>query len=109
MLAGARPYDVTEQPPAESRLIVLESAVAKPSATAARRGDDVLARRLRGDLDSIVITAMRKDPAERYGSVALLDDDLRRHMERRPVLGHWRAWRRSVGVILWSCSACWFW
>jgi len=107
LLAGARPYDVTDKSPAESRLIVVESEVASLSATAARRGDDVLARQLRGDLDSIVITAMRKDPTERYGSVALLDDDIRRHLERLPVVARGDSWtyraarfvrRRKLGV-----------
>ena len=106
MLAGARPYDVTGRSAAESTPIV-ESGVAKPSAAAARRGDDVLSRRLRGDLDSIVITAMRKAPAERYASVALLEDDVRRHLERRPVLARGDSWtyraarfvrRRKLGV-----------
>ena len=107
VLTGARPYDVTDKSPAESRMIVVDSEVAKPSATAARRGDGVLSRRLRGDLDSIVVTAMRKDPPERYGSVALLDDDVRRHMERLPVLARGDSWtyraarfvrRRKLGV-----------
>jgi eukaryotic-like serine/threonine-protein kinase len=107
LLAGARPYDVTGKSSAESCLIVVDTEVTKPSATAARRGDDVLCRRLRGDLDSIVITAMRKDPAERYGSVALLDDDIRRHLERLPVVARGDSWtyraarfvrRRKLGV-----------
>jgi non-specific serine/threonine protein kinase/serine/threonine-protein kinase len=107
VLAGARPYDLTGRTPAESRSIVLDSEVVKPSTTAARGGDDVLSRRLRGDLDSIVISAMRKDPAERYGSVALLDDDVRRHLERLPVLARGDSWtyraarfvrRRKLGV-----------
>jgi|SoiMethySBSTD1v2_1073268.scaffolds.fasta_scaffold79203_2 serine/threonine protein kinase/tetratricopeptide (TPR) repeat protein len=107
LLAGARPYDVTGKTPAESKLIVVDSEVARPSVTAARRGDDVLSRRLRGDLDSIVITAIRKDPAERYGSVALLDDDIRRHMEQLPVVARGDSWtyraarfvrRRKLGV-----------
>ena len=93
VLAGARPYDVTDKSPAESRRIVVDSEVARPSETAAGRGDAVLCRRLRGDLDSIVLTAMRKDLAERYGSVALLDDDIGRHMERLPVLARGDSWR----------------
>lgn len=100
LLTGARPYDVTDKSPAESRLIVVDAEVAKPSVTAARRGDDVLARRLRGDLDSIVITAIHKDPAERYGSVAPLDDDIRRHMDRLPVLARGDSWTyRTVRFV----------
>lgn len=40
---------------------------------------------LRGDLDTIIRMAMRKDPAQRYASVAQFSDDIRRHLEGRPV------------------------
>jgi serine/threonine-protein kinase len=42
-------------------------------------------RRLRGDLDNIVLKALRKEPQRRYASVDALADDLRRHREGRPV------------------------
>jgi tetratricopeptide (TPR) repeat protein len=44
-----------------------------------------LRRLLRGDLDTIVLTALRKEPARRYQTVALLMEDLRRHLDGRPV------------------------
>jgi serine/threonine protein kinase/tetratricopeptide (TPR) repeat protein len=47
---------------------------------------DRLGRQLRGDLDTIVMTALRKDPSRRYGSVELLAEDIRRHLAGRPVL-----------------------
>ncbi len=86
LLAGERPYDVTGKSPEEIRAIVTSAEAATPSAVAARRGDQATAARLRGDLDAIVLTAMRRDPAERYGSVGLLADDIRRHLTARPVL-----------------------
>jgi tetratricopeptide (TPR) repeat protein/tRNA A-37 threonylcarbamoyl transferase component Bud32 len=43
-------------------------------------------RRLSGDLDNIVLKAMRKAPAERYGSAAELSEDLARHLRAVPVL-----------------------
>ena len=64
---------LTVQPPDRPR-----AALAR---TAARRR-----RALSGDLDNIVLTALRKEPARRYGSVAQFADDLRRHVEGRPVL-----------------------
>ena len=85
LLAGERPYDVTGKTADEVRQIVANTEAAKPSAVAARRGEPWAAR-LRGDLDAIVLTAMRRDPAERYGSVALLAEDLRRHLTARPVI-----------------------
>ena len=39
-----------------------------------------LARAYRGDLDNILARALKRDPAERYPSVALLADDLRRYL-----------------------------
>ncbi len=53
----------------------------KPSTVAsqARR------RRLRGDLDTIVLKAMQPEPTRRYSSAAELAEDLRRHLARLPV------------------------
>ncbi|MDA8019369.1 MAG: serine/threonine-protein kinase [Thermoanaerobaculia bacterium] len=44
-----------------------------------------LRRRLRGDLDTIVMTALRKEPDARYPSVDRMLDDLRRHRANRPL------------------------
>ncbi len=43
-------------------------------------------RRLRGDLDSIVMMALRKEPTLRYASAAHLADDVRRHLDHQPVV-----------------------
>jgi non-specific serine/threonine protein kinase/serine/threonine-protein kinase len=52
-----------------------------------REGDpQTLHRRLRGDLDAIVLKALRKDPYDRYGSVDQLAEDIRRHLAGLPVL-----------------------
>ena len=107
LLAGERPYDLTGQSPAEIRDAVATTAIAKPSVVADRRGDASLARLLRGDLDAIVLTAMRYEPAERYASVALLDEDVRRYMQALPVTARGDSWtyrtsrfvrRRKLGV-----------
>ncbi|HUF35460.1 MAG TPA: tetratricopeptide repeat protein, partial [Gemmatimonadales bacterium] len=53
---------------------------------AARRTTaDRLRRRLRGDLDLIVLKALEKDPARRYQSANQLLDDIDRHLGGRPV------------------------
>ncbi|HTV96366.1 MAG TPA: serine/threonine-protein kinase [Steroidobacteraceae bacterium] len=55
--------------------------------SAARKSAPVsLGRRLRGDLDTIVLVALRIDPARRYGSVEQLAEDVRRHLSHRPLL-----------------------
>ena len=59
-----------------------------PEAIAEARGTSVerLHSRLRGDLDAIVMTALRKEPNRRYGSVQQLSDDIRRYLEGQPVV-----------------------
>lgn len=52
----------------------------RPSARSARFG-----KRLRGDLDTIVGTALQADPRLRYGSVEALAEDVRRHLEGLPI------------------------
>jgi serine/threonine-protein kinase len=85
--------------PAGSRFAVQEAIVnaapRRPSDAAAngdpeaaeRRGTtpDRLARRLRGDLDAILLKALEKDPAKRYSSAIELVEDVRRHLEGRPI------------------------
>ena len=44
-----------------------------------------LRRALRGDLDTILAKALKKNPDERYGSVAEFADDLRRHLDDLPI------------------------
>jgi eukaryotic-like serine/threonine-protein kinase len=44
-----------------------------------------LRRTLRGDLDTIVAKALKKDPSERYASVTALADDLRRWLRHEPI------------------------
>jgi eukaryotic-like serine/threonine-protein kinase len=47
---------------------------------------DRLRRRLQGDLDNIVLKAIRKEPERRYRSARELADDLERHLSGHPVL-----------------------
>lgn len=44
-----------------------------------------LRKRLRGDLDCIVLRALAKDPARRFGTVEALAEDIERHLEGRTV------------------------
>ncbi len=47
-----------------------------------------LRRRLAGDLDDILLMALRKEPERRYGSAAQLAEDIRRHQQGMPVLAY---------------------
>jgi serine/threonine protein kinase/tetratricopeptide (TPR) repeat protein len=84
LLTGARPHRIEQRAPlALERAICLDPTV---TPSAAIQGDRALARRVAGDLDNIVLRAMQKDPERRYASVEHLADDLRRHLEHRPVV-----------------------
>ena len=60
-----------------------------PGATAAATSraatPDKLQRLLRGDLDTIVAKALKKNPQERYASVTAFADDLNRYLTHEPV------------------------
>ena len=81
VLAGQRPFDLSDCSPAEMERIVTEQTPPPPSAIAPpnRR------RLLRGDLDTIVRKALRKEPERRYASAEQLADDVQRHLDGRPV------------------------
>jgi serine/threonine protein kinase/Tol biopolymer transport system component len=93
LLTGIRPYRLRNA----ASIGLLEHAVAavevkKPSTqleaeAVAARGTiaEKLSRQLRGDLDAIALKALAKDRAERYPSVAALQEDLRRHLQMRTV------------------------
>jgi len=93
LLSGSRPYRIK----AGGSLAALEQAVAtaqveRPSTQLGQDAgadrsttQDKLARRLRGDLDAIVLKALAKAPEDRYGSAAALADDLQRYLSGEPV------------------------
>jgi eukaryotic-like serine/threonine-protein kinase len=60
---------------------------AETSANATKRTTtpEKLSRLLRGDLDTIIIKAIKKNPQERYASVTALADDLRRYLKHEPI------------------------
>jgi serine/threonine protein kinase len=94
LLSGSRPYRLK----AGASLTVLEQAVMeaqvpKPSTqvqsdTAAARAMTVqkLSRRLRGDLDAIVLKTLARDPKDRYPSAEALADDFQRYLSGEPVV-----------------------
>lgn len=68
--------------PAEVAQVIGEQEPTRPSLSIY---DNQVRRQLRGDLDRIVLMALRKEPARRYVSVAAFAEDTRRHVEGRPV------------------------
>ncbi|MBL8981793.1 MAG: serine/threonine protein kinase, partial [Gemmatimonadetes bacterium] len=92
LLAGSRPFQLVPTP-ALARAVCEQDPVA-PSAAAADAerlraagiaASPVAAGAIAGDLDAIVMKALRKEPGRRYTSVAELAADLRRHTAGFPV------------------------
>ncbi len=83
LLAGVHPYRRTDSEPSDILKAILETEPAAPSTTVARNGD--AARALQGDLDTIVLMALRKEPERRYATVEKLSADLGRYLEGLPV------------------------
>ncbi|MEF8796864.1 MAG: serine/threonine-protein kinase [Salinivenus sp.] len=107
LLTGRRPYEAGERSAFEVEQAVLEEDPARPStvvgmpppaaATEHRASDsesvsaargttsEALSRTLEGDLDAILLKALRKDPDARYASPDLLRADLERYEDGQPV------------------------
>jgi serine/threonine-protein kinase len=86
LLTGTRPYDTSGKPLDEVIRLVLEGDPVRPSrAQPGDRRPPYDRRVLSGDLDAIVLQALRKAPDERYRSAAALADDLGRYLAGRPV------------------------
>ena len=84
LLTGHLPYRLPGTSSDALQRAVVEQDPERPSSDARRSPQ--LRRELRGDLDNIVLMALRKEPGRRYASVALFAEDLRRYRERLPVM-----------------------
>ncbi len=85
LLAGSPPYTLTEFNTGELIRVVCQQEPKLPSLAVASKSE---ARAIAGDLDNIVMKALEKAPERRFGSVAEMADDLRRHLDGRPVRSH---------------------
>jgi serine/threonine protein kinase/tetratricopeptide (TPR) repeat protein len=82
LLTGELPYRPKRATPAAMEETILDAAPPRPS----QRATDPDARRaLAGDLDTVLLKALKKDPAERYATVQAFSDDLGHWLARRPV------------------------
>jgi eukaryotic-like serine/threonine-protein kinase len=101
LMTGTRPLHFETRTPEEILRVITQQEPALPSSAVARshsvetaslRGATVprLRRRLAGDLDYIILKALEKDPARRYGSVDQLSRDIRRFLDNLPVLARGR-------------------
>jgi serine/threonine protein kinase len=110
LLTGHRPYHIGNTSPMEMVRLICEQEPDRPSTvinrsiTLATQNEqtektltpedvsklrdsqpDKLRRQLAGDLDNIILKAMRKEPSRRYASAEQFSEDIRRHLEGRTV------------------------
>ena len=76
LLTDHLPYDLRRTPLPEAVRVICEKAPERPSS---------IDRTLRGDVETIVLKALEKEPARRYQSVKELADDVRRHLDGEPI------------------------
>jgi serine/threonine-protein kinase len=120
LLSGRRPYDDNLATPAQWARAIVETEPRRLSASTQVDGAETQRRAqarattpeqwrraLRGDLETIVAKALKKNPAERYASAQALADDIRRYLEHKPILARDDGWlyrtrkfvrRHRVGV-----------
>ena len=100
LLTGHRPHHLLKAAMREMARVISEEEPTRPSMVVAtteerltpqavsevREGDpNRLRKRLEGDLDCILLTALHKEPTHRYSSVEAFGEDLGRHLENQPV------------------------
>ena len=138
LMSGHRPYHLRSRIRAEIERVICEEEPEKPSTSISRIEEDQsqppdttksitpesvakvregrpdrLRRRLRGDVDNIVLLAMRKEPQRRYASAKQMAEDIQRHLDGLPVIARantfgyrfWKFVRRhragvAAGVIM---------
>jgi len=120
LLTGAKPLDLSEASAMAWERIIAEETPALPSKKALSREKDGAVTHapsaLKGDLDNIVLKALRKEPTRRYESVRALADDIERHLKGHPVEAREPTWRyrtsrfvkRNRAAVIAGCVAVLF-
>lgn len=96
LLTGQRPYTFTTASARDLEQAILDTEPTTPSSVVRKADMEVTANRsttatklanaLSGDLDTIVLKALQKDPRRRYASAQQFDEDVRRFLDGRPVI-----------------------
>jgi serine/threonine-protein kinase len=116
LLTGARPFRVESRIREAVERAILEEEPTLPSTLVREAGTrggnadtigdvrstrvDDLARTLSGDLDTISLMALRKDPQQRYASVEQFSEDIRRYLNGLPVSARSQGVRYRTGKFI---------
>lgn len=85
LLTGAGPWQRDKTFSSLVRRILHEDPPVPSRFAEGSKAPAIAPQRIAGDLDAIVLKAMRRAPADRYASVAELAEDIRRHLAFEPV------------------------
>ena len=96
LLTGKLPYPIEDVRPLEAARIIREVPPIPPSRAEGQPADSAL----RGDLDTILLQALRKEPERRYPTVAAFAADVQRHLASEPVLAHADSFKYRAGKFL---------
>jgi eukaryotic-like serine/threonine-protein kinase len=107
LLTARSPYHLESRSPGELAAAITNQEPDRPSTAVMRSGSHPpaeqtpsssrLQRQLRGDLDFILLKALRKEPDKRYTSAEQLAEDIRRHLDGRPVAARKGTWNYRAG------------
>ncbi len=115
LLTGVRPYDLKDKTPGELEHTICEAEPKRPSVALVTKKNDKTSqgiktfetnvivqfqKKLKGDLDTIVLKCLSKEPHRRYQSTGLLAEDLRAYLQGRPVLAHPDSWVYRTGKFI---------
>jgi eukaryotic-like serine/threonine-protein kinase len=98
LLTGRRPYTVTGRSTSEIEQAVCLQDPPRPSE--AEQTPDRVRKELEGDLDNIILMAMRKEPERRYSSAEALSEDLLRYLKGLPVSARRDTLRYRMGKLI---------
>ncbi|HUB52170.1 MAG TPA: serine/threonine-protein kinase [Terracidiphilus sp.] len=96
LLAGSEPFELQSMNILQIAEVVCERVPDPPSRAVAANSDRCApdaARKVKGDLDNIVLMAMRKEPSRRYTSAGALSHDLQAYLTGYSVVAHTDTWR----------------
>ena len=103
LLAGKRPFQLDTTSPFELARIICEQDPQLPSVVSAANPELAApdaSRTVSGDLDNIVLMAMRKEPARRYVSVSALASDVKAYLTGYPVQARSDTWKYRSGKFV---------
>ncbi len=109
LLTGRRPYSFQNRSPLEIERTITKANPVPPSqaitpsqASGGQIGISAgkLSKKIKGDLDTILMKALQKEPDRRYDSVDQLSDDLRRHLEGVPIIARQDSTKYRVGKFI---------